>query len=208
MESKNAEASRHPLRFRILHMAIMLSIVFLILTGFYIHRPFVGGSGFFMTLVRGVHFFAAGVLIIATITRVLGMFIGSKKDWRSFFPTASDWALLPKTINYYAYIGKEVEIKKKYNPLQMITYSLVFILIVFQIISGFAILYPNGALSWFNYDLFFNSIQVRIAHYIVCWLFIMFLIIHVYLGLRETFGEMKEMHLLSDDETGTEIVKE
>ena len=208
MENKNAEASRHPLRFRILHMAIMVAIVLLILTGFYIHRPFVGGSGFLMTLVRGVHFFAAGVLILATISRILGMFFGSKKDWRSFFPAASDWALLPKTINYYAYIGKEVEIKKKYNPLQMITYSFVFVLIVFQIISGFALQYPDGWLSWFNYHLFFNEIQVRIAHYIVNWLFIMFLIIHVYLGLRETFAEMKEMHLLSSDEKNTGTVKE
>jgi Ni/Fe-hydrogenase 1 B-type cytochrome subunit len=208
MVSKNTEASRHPLRFRILHMVIMISIVLLILTGFYIHRPFVGGSGFFMSLDRGVHFFAAGVLIIAAVARILGMFIGRKKDWRSFIPTASDWALLPKTINYYAYIGKEPEIKKKYNPLQMITYSFVFVLIVFQIISGFALQYPEGWLSWFNYHLFYNEIQVRIAHYIVNWLFVMFLIIHIYLGLRETFPEMKEMHLLSGDEENVSAAKE
>lgn len=200
MASKINNTARHPLSFRILHELIIVSIILLIITGFYIHRPFVGGAGFLMSLTRGVHFFFAAVLIIAFVIRLITMFVGKNRDWTSFIPTWSDIKLLPKVISYYAHIGKEPEILKKYNPLQMISYCLVFLLIIFQIISGLAIKYPDGAFSWFNYGLFNNEIEARIAHFIVMWIIIMFLMIHLYMSLREKFSEIKQMHLLSDTE--------
>ncbi len=204
---KNIEA-RHPMSFRILHELIMVSILLLIITGFYIHRPFIGGGGFLMSLMRGVHFFFAIVLIITIVARVVAMFVGKDRDWRSFIPTGADFKLLPKTINYYAYVGKEPELKKKYNPLQMISYCVVFIFIVFQILSGIALKYPDGAFSWFNYGWLNNEIETRMAHFVVMWLLIMFLMIHVYLTIREKFSEIKEMHLLSSTEENKEAVKE
>jgi Ni/Fe-hydrogenase 1 B-type cytochrome subunit len=200
MTGVSTKEVRHPLSFRILHEIIMVSILLLIVTGFYIHRPFVGGGGFLMVMTRGVHFFFAAILIIATVARIVSMFVGRDRDWRSFIPTGADFKLLPRTINYYAYISKEPELKKKYNPLQMISYCLAFILIVFQIVSGLALKYPDGAFSWFNYGWFNNEIQVRMAHFVVTWLFVMFLMIHVYLSIREKFSEIKEMHLLSSNE--------
>jgi Ni/Fe-hydrogenase 1 B-type cytochrome subunit len=185
----------------------MVSIILLVITGFYIHQPFVGGAGFLMSLTRGVHFFFAAVLIIAVVARVIGMFVGGDKDWRSFIPTWSDIKLLPRMINYYAYIGKEPELKKKYNPLQMTSYCLAFIMVIFQIISGLALHYVS-AFGWFNYGLFNNEIEVRIAHFVVTWLFIIFLMIHVYLTIREKFSEIKEMHLLSNAEESEKAVKE
>jgi len=200
--------TRHHLSFRILHELIITAIILLIITGFYIHRPFVGGGGFLMSLVRGVHFFAAGILIIAAVLRILGMFFGRNRDWRSFIPTFADIKMLPNVINYYAYLGKEPDIKKKYNPLQMISYCLAFVLVVFQIVSGFALQYPDGWLRWFNYGLFNNEVQVRMAHYVINWLFIMFLMIHVYLTIREKSSEIKEMHLLSGSEENRKVAKE
>jgi Ni/Fe-hydrogenase 1 B-type cytochrome subunit len=195
--------TRHPLSFKILHETIMVSIILLVITGFYIHQPFVGGAGFLMSLTRGVHFFFAAVLIIAAVVRIITMFVGRDKDWRSFIPTWSDIKLVPRMINYYAYVGKEPELKKKYNPLQMITYCLAFILVIFQILSGLALHYVS-AFGWFNYGLFNNEIEVRIAHFVVTWLFIIFLMIHVYLTIREKFSEIKEMHLLSNAGEGEE----
>jgi len=189
-------ATRHPLVFRILHLITVISVMLLIITGFYIHRPFIGGGGFLMSLVRGAHFFFAAALIIATIWRLLGMFFGRNRDWRSFIPTFNDIKLLPRTINYYAYMAEEPDAKKKYNSLQMLAYSLVFVLVIFQIVSGLALQYPDGWLRWFNYGIFQNEIQVRVAHYVVNWLFIMFLMIHVYLGMREKFSEIREMYML------------
>lgn len=199
---------RHPMSFRILHELIMVSILLLIITGFYIHRPFVGGGGFLMSLTRGVHFFFAIVLIITIVARVVAMFVGKDRDWRSFIPTGADFKLLPRVINYYAYIGKEPVLKKKYNPLQMISYCFAFIFIIFQILSGIALKYPDGVFSWFNYGWLNNEIETRMAHFVVTWVLIMFLMIHVYLTIREKFSEIKEMHLLSSTEENKEAVKE
>jgi Ni/Fe-hydrogenase 1 B-type cytochrome subunit len=207
MARSQTNASRHPLAFRILHETIMVSIILLIITGFYIHSPFVGGGGVLMSIARGVHTFFAVVLIIAAVSRIIAMFIGRDRDWRSFIPTGSDFKLLPRVFNYYAYIGKEANIKKKYNPIQMITYCFVFLFIIFQILSGIALKYPDGAMSWFNYGLFPNEIVVRMAHYVVNWLLVIFLMIHVYLTIREKFSEIKEMHLLTSTEEAEEIVE-
>ena len=208
MASVTVKETRHPLSFRILHEIIMASIILLIITGFYIHRPFVGGGGFLMAMVRGVHFFFAAILIVTTVVRIVAMFVGRDRDWRSFIPATSDLKLLPRIISYYAYIGKEPELNKKYNPLQMISYCLVFILIIFQTLSGLAMLYPDGVLRWFNYAWFNNEIEVRMAHFIVTWLFVMFLMIHVYLTIREKFSEIKEMHLLTSIEEENELARE
>jgi len=199
---------RHPLYFSILHEIIMGSIVILVITGLYIHRPFVGGGGFLMSLMRGVHTFFAITLTISTVARVFGMFFGKNRDWRSFIPDGVDFKMLPRTFAYYAHVGKEAEKKKKYNPLQMISYCAVFVLILFQIFSGFAIKYPNNsAISWFNYSLFNNEIVSRMAHFAVTWLFILFVMIHVYLAVRENFSEVKDIHLLSESEESSEKVK-
>jgi Ni/Fe-hydrogenase 1 B-type cytochrome subunit len=197
MASTSVTEVRHPLSFRILHEIIMVSILLLIVTGFYIHRPFVGGAGFLMVMMRGVHFFFAAILVIAIVARIISMFTGKDRDWRSFIPTWSDFKSLPKTFGYYFYINKEPEITKKYKSTQMFSYCLVFILIIFQIISGLALKYPDGAFSWFNYGWFNNEIEVLMAHFVVTWLLVMFMMIHVYLTIREVFSEMKQMHLLS-----------
>lgn len=186
---------RHPLIFRILHEVILTSILILILTGFYIHRPFIDGGGFLMSLVRGTHFLFAAVLVIGTILRLVFMFVGRNRDWRSFIPSIYDLIRLPRTLVYYAYMARKPGLEKKYNPMQMISYGLIFLFLIFQIISGFTLQYPDGWLSWLSYGIFANEIQVRIAHYIVSWVFILFMMIHVYLTIRENFKEIADMHL-------------
>ena len=199
MASQRNGVLRHPLSFRILHELIIVSIIILIITGFYIHRPFVSGGGFLMSLAQGVHFFFAAVLIIAFVVRVIFMFVGKNRDWRSFIPTWSDIRLFPKTLGYYLYICKEPETTKKYKPTQMISYCVVFLLILFQIFSGLALKYVS-AFGWWNYGLFNNEIEVRIAHFVVNWILLIFMMVHVYLAIRESFSDIKQMHLLSGTE--------
>ncbi len=193
----------HPLVNRILHMILLTAIIILIITGLYIHKPWIGdGGGFLMALMRGVHFLFAAVLIVAVVFRVVRMFWGRDKDVKGFIPDDEDWKILPEVFNYYARLGKKPLQKKRYNPLQMSTYVMVFVMAIFQIITGFILQYPDGILSPITYGVFNNEINVRVAHYIVTWMFILFLIVHIYLGIRESIHEMKEMHLMktSDEE--------
>ena len=191
----NLQVIRHPTTQRILHEVILTSIILLILTGFYIHRPFVGGAGFLMSMSIGVHNFAAALLIIGIIIRLISLFTGRNRDWRSFIPTFSDLKLFPRTVLYYAYIIKDPGHEKKYNPIQMISYLLVFLMVIFMVLSGFALKYPDaGWISWFNSGLFNSEVQTRIAHYVITWMFVIFMMVHVYFSIRETFSEIMEMH--------------
>lgn len=200
MAEPQIQAERHPIPYRILHLVIITMVLILIVTGFYIHRPFIGGGGFLMSLAQGVHFFATGILIIGIVLRILAMFFGRNRDWPSFIPNGEDIKLIPAVIAHYLHLRDMPELTKKYNPLQMITYIGVFLLAIFQIITGFALLYPEGWLGFINYGIFNNEIETRMAHYIITWLFVLFLMIHVYLGIRENFPEIKVMYLMTKEE--------
>lgn len=203
MAESQIQAERHPIPYRILHLVIITSVLLLIITGFYIHRPFIGGGGFLMSLALGVHFFAAGILIIGVVLRILAMFFGRNRDWPSFIPNSEDIKLIPQVIAHYLHLRDMPELKKKYNPLQMMAYIGAFVMAIFQIITGFALLYPEGWLGFINYGIFNNEIEARMAHYIVTWLFILFLMIHLYLAIRENFPEIKVMHLMAKEEEET-----
>jgi len=199
MAVSQLKVERHPLAFRIMHEVMMASILLLIATGLYIHRPFIGGGGFLMALARGVHYFLAAVLIIIVVARILSMFFGKNRDWPSFIGSFDDLKLIPSVIAHYLHLREMPELKKKYNPLQMFSYTGVFILALFQIISGFALQYPD-AMGWFTYGLFNNEIEVRLAHYVTTWAFLLFLMVHVYLSIREAQEEIKQVHLMRSAE--------
>jgi len=153
-----------------------------------------------MALMRGVHFFAAGILTISVVLRVILMFFGKNRDWSSFLWNFRDIALLPKVIAHYLHLSDMPKLTKKYNPLQMMTYSVIFLLAIFQIFFGFALMYPDGWLGWLNYGIFGTEVNTRIAHYITMWIFVLFLIIHTYLVIKDSFKETKEVFMVEDSE--------
>ncbi|NLL90728.1 MAG: hypothetical protein GX226_06505 [Dehalococcoidales bacterium] len=206
MTNTESNEMRHPQVFRKLHGLIMWSILLLTVTGFYIYYPFVDGQGFLMSLSRGVHFLFAGVLTVAGLTRFIMMFVGKNRDWKSFIPTLKDFALMPKFIAHYLHLCKEPKLSKKYNPLQMSAYFMVFLFIIFQILSGLALLFPESFMAWFNYGIFGNEYTSRIWHYIITWVFVFILMIHLYLAIRQGRGnkaeDIKEMHSVPSAEEG------
>ncbi|MFA5628699.1 MAG: cytochrome b/b6 domain-containing protein [Dehalococcoidales bacterium] len=203
MTNTESQGARHTPLFSKLHGLIMSSILILIVTGFYIHYPFIDGQGFLMSLARGVHFLAAGVLTVAGLTRFIMMFIGKNRDWKSFIWTFKDLALLPKVVGHYLHLCKEPALSKKYNPLQMATYFLVFIFIIFQVLSGLAMLFPN-AFVWFNIAWFDSAVNTRIWHYIINWVFVFILMIHLYLNIRQArtndAEDIKQIHSVKSAE--------
>lgn len=207
MAVSQISVARHPLLYRVLHETRMTMIILLIITGFYIHRPFIAdGGGFLMSLMRGVHYFAAAVLIFVILLRIIGTFSGPYRDWPSFIPGWKDIKLMPKVFAYYLHFGSEPEKVGKYNAIQKVTYILLLLLVIFQIITGFVLQYPDGGLSWITYGIFNNEIEVRLAHYISTWLFLIFVLFHTYLAIREGPELMKEIHLLPPFTEGEESV--
>jgi Ni/Fe-hydrogenase 1 B-type cytochrome subunit len=100
---------------RIGHWVAALSIIVLMVTGWYIGRPFfsmgdpVTYSPFFMGWMRFIHFVAAALLVAVSIWRVYVLLFGNKfESWQALFPVrVRDWKNLFRTGVAYATIQPE-----------------------------------------------------------------------------------------------------
>jgi Ni/Fe-hydrogenase 1 B-type cytochrome subunit len=184
---------------RATHWTAVAAFIVLIITGFYIGRPyFIIGSGeasehFFMGRVRLLHFAAAGVLVACGIIRVYWLFAGNRFErWRALFPVRKqDWAHLWQQVKYYLLIHPErAPHYLGHNPLQQFSYTALYAVVVVEILTGFA-LYAQAAPGGMWYRLvgwivpLFGGIQiVRFVHHLLTWVFLIFAPIHIYLALR------------------------
>lgn len=181
-----ADPLDHPLFNRICHYINLINFLVLIITGLLIHSPF---PGLPMNLVRNLHFIFMYSLIFNGIVRFYYSFLGKHRDYDSFFLTRQDLRTFWPQIKYYLFIGKHPE-TGKYNPLQKIAYIALPMLAVFQAITGLILYQPEKLGSIASY--FGGLAAVRGIHYLVMWLLIAIIAIHVYLVFTEAF----EMFLL------------
>ncbi len=175
---------------RIQHWVRTIAIFALIFTGYFIHAPFIPGrDGFLMSTMRMVHFLAAYVLIIGVMIRLYFAFrkdiIG---DWRDFNPI-KNLKNTPDMIKYYLFLKGTHREYSRYNPIQALVYLVMGFFILVQAATGFA-LYSGApvlhdAFNWIN-RLLGGEAYTRTLHYVVTWIFVVFIPIHVYLGILQT----------------------
>lgn len=188
MAHMNATREEHPAVPRALHLVHLIAMFVLIITGFYISDPFFYGG---MGVMRGGHLFFMWVLIITAIWRVIWAFVGKTaplgqrepvRDFKHFGWQKENRGTLGGTIAYYTFFRKDAPAVYKYNGLQKGTYVVWLLLIVAQAITGFALWQPTAKyLSGLQYALG-GPIYVRTIHYIIMWLFILTMAIHMYLS--------------------------
>ena len=184
---------------RAMHWAAAASIVVLIVTGFYIGRPYfmisggTTGTPYLMGWMRFLHFVAAGVLVATGIVRIYWLFAGNRFErWRALFPVRrKDWVNLGKTVRTYLFIRPQE--KPEYlghNPLQQFSYTMMYLVTLIMVLTGFAMYGqsdPGGFFfTWFGWVTgVFGGVQsTRLIHHLLTWVFIIFVPIHVYLALR------------------------
>lgn len=183
---------------RTMHWAAALSIVVLVVTGFYIGQPYfmTGGeasSHFLMGWMRFLHFVAAGVFVATAIIRVYWLFAGNQFErWRALFPVRRrDWVHLYKMVKFYLLIRPEqAPHYLGHNPLQQFSYTAMYGVALVQVVTGFA-MYGQSRPGGFWYTLFgwvvplLGGIQVvHFVHHVFTWAFLIFIPIHIYLALR------------------------
>jgi Ni/Fe-hydrogenase 1 B-type cytochrome subunit len=182
-----AKAMDHPFPQRLYHWINLICMFLLILTGFYIHRPFAEG---YMALARSVHSIAMYSIFINLTARVYYAFFGKHRDASQFSLSGRDITVLLKTIKAYLYVGHPTH-NNKYNPLQKLTYIAYIPLVLFQFFTGFLIYRPaafQGAV-----DAMGGVAQLKAVHFLFMWFFIAFIIVHLYMTLTETIDEVKLM---------------
>ncbi len=190
------------------HWINMVSIVTLAVTGFFIGNPFSfakSASDFTMGWIRFFHFAAAYAFTVSLASRVLWSLIGNKyAGWREFFPfaTATGREKMVKMFRYYMLVDKEVPETVGHNPLATTAYTVLFVLYLLMITTGFALYAqhaPSGSMHkalGFMYSLFSDQ-GMRLAHHFSMYLIFGFVINHVYsawlMDIKEHGSEISSM---------------
>ena len=192
----------HPLPFVITHWTNLVSMVLLILTGLYIHFPLFAG---YMGVARGAHLFFAFVLVINMLLRVIMSFFvksapdgGTRKldyDFKGFLPQKDNRHQLGAWISYYLFFKKEHPLGGKYGVPQKITYVAIPLLILLIAFTGFSLWAPTSVVGPFAvFNAFVGSMMItRIIHFFFMFVFIIFMLIHVYLANIEGLAPSKMM---------------
>jgi len=181
---------------RINHWAVAISIFVLIATGFYIADPFTIYKGetvdkFFMGNVRFVHILFGVFLIFLSIWRLyLAVFSRFHADWKDFLAW-TDLKGLVQQIKFYLLIKGHPEQKYLYGPVQALAYSACWGMVVVTLITGVILMgagYHAGLTSVAYFvlkpveNLMGGLAVVRYIHHIFTWLFILFIVVHIYMA--------------------------
>ena len=193
---------------RLTHWFNVISFVVLAVTGIYIGNPnltVVHTGSFVMGWMRVVHYAFAYLLAVSVIMRLLWMFFGNKyAKWKAFLPWISreGWSDITGTFNYYTFLRKKPPYAVGHNALAAMAYSVVFLLFVVQIVSGFAMYAQyDPAGSWYHLLepvlTMFGNQTLRLTHHMITWLLIGFAIHHVYsawlMDVKEKNGTMSSI---------------
>ncbi|MDR2957597.1 MAG: cytochrome b/b6 domain-containing protein [Coriobacteriales bacterium] len=190
----------HPLPYVITHWINLIAMVVLALTGFIIHFPFLPGL---MGIARGAHLFCATVLVLNLAFRIISAFFiksaptgGTRqqvKDIKIFLPQRDNRHQLGAWLKYYLFLKKEHPLGAKYGVPQKLAYAAIPFLTIFIAYTGLCLWSPTGdwALMLCFTDLVGGIMTVRIIHYCTMWIFIIFIMIHIYLASVNGLAPLK-----------------
>ncbi|CAM3205854.1 Ni/Fe-hydrogenase, b-type cytochrome subunit [Sporolactobacillus spathodeae] len=184
---------------RIFHWVNAASIMLLMLTGIYIGHPFFtpensgdAYSHFFMGWVRDVHFFTAFIFTANLIYRFYWTFKGNHYA-KSQILQKNFWLGLIEVIKGYLFLPNHKPHYIGHNPLAQLSYW-IFIGIgsVIMVLTGYFLLFqpqPDSiygkSFAWVLPLFGGNDYQVRSWHHLVAWGFMLFVVVHVYMSIRE-----------------------
>ena len=179
---------------RVVHWTVVVSMVVLTITGLYIHGPFLSPAAgdtaaALMAQVRFVHELFAIVFTIAVGLRVYWAFAGNGyASWRALVPhTRPQWRNLAETGRFYGLRRLDPPPGMGHNALAAVAYLVVYAGFAGQILTGLLLfgwiagVGPVQALfGWIVGFVPGGIMTVRLLHYILTFLFLVFTVHHVY----------------------------
>jgi Ni/Fe-hydrogenase 1 B-type cytochrome subunit len=207
---------------RLWHAVNALSIVVLAVTGYLIGNPPGATEGeasanFLMGYIRFAHFAAAYVFAVGFLGRLYWAFAGNRQARELFVLPLADrawWDGLWHELRWFLFLDPEPRKYLGHNPLAQLSMFGMFTLgSVFMIVTGFA-LYAEGEGqgSWqdrlFGWviPLFGQSQDVHTWHHLIAWAIVWFVMIHVYVAIREDI--LSRQSLLKTIATGWRTFKD
>ena len=189
--------------FVVTHWINLVAMIFLIITGFEIHFPVPEIMG----ICRGLHVFFGFVIFINCIVRIILAFFvksaptgGTRKQVRdviTWLPQKDNRHQGPAWVKYYLFLKKDHPLSAKLGVPQKLSYLLIPILIIFMFITGLCIWAPTMESDFCQFFLnaWGGAMSLRIIHYFLMYVFIIFMFIHIYLANVEGFEPTKLMFL-------------
>lgn len=191
-----------PIRF--IHWITTASVFFLVVTGLLIGSPIPWGGPpteasfrYLFGSVRFVHFFFGYVLLVNFLLRIYWGFAGNEFiRWKNFLPFGKGKGReILQVLCLDIFMTCKLPVRSLgANALAGVIYSLIFLAIIFQILTGFA-LYSVMSPHWFPrlfhglIPLFGGLGQVRQWHHLFTWVFVAFTAMHIYLGWYHDYIE-------------------
>lgn len=207
---------------RLWHWVNALSITVLAVTGYLISHPLPSMPGeasahFLMGYVRFTHFAAAYIFAIGFLGRIYWAFVGNHHASQLFrLPLLQKqwWKEVLYEARWYLFLVKSPKKYIGHNPLaQLFMFTFITLGSIFMIVTGFA-LYGQGAQagSWASVcfgwviPLFGQSQTVHTWHHLGMWWIVTFVIMHVYVAVREDI--MSRQSMISTMVSGERMFKD
>lgn len=206
---------------RLNHWLMFLAFITCAITGFYIAHPFfVFETGevvdsYFMGYVRLIHYIGAITLDIVLLIWVYLFFFGHNPYFKFIFPLGPRLKEAFQMLKHYFTLDFK---DKPYSGERMDAlnaWGLFLFIIVFKalmLVTGFAMLSPQinaantaipggqylfSGLGSIAYFLFGNLANIRLAHHLMAWLMIVFVMLHIYIEIwREIFWKEGDISIV------------
>ena len=187
---------------RLWHWINAFSIVVLALTGYFIGSPLPSMPGeasdhFLMGYIRFAHFSAGYILAVGFLFRIYWAIVGNAPARQIFMPPFRSkewWDGVWHEVKWYAFVAKEPRKYIGHNPLATLTMHVMLVWgTIFMLITGFALYGEGAGMNSWQYTLFSSwviplfgqSQDVHTWHHLVMWWIVCFVIIHLYVAIRE-----------------------
>jgi thiosulfate reductase cytochrome b subunit len=137
-------------------------------------------SSYDLAMARHWHFFFAWVFVLNGLCYITYA-LASRHLARDLAPTAADWRSIGSSIvDHLRFRHPTGEAARRYNVLQKLAYlAVIFILLPLAILMGWALSPRLDTLFTGWVDLFGGRQSARTIHFIVAWLLVAFVLIHV-----------------------------
>lgn len=200
-----------------------ICIAILVVSGYLIAAPLASPGGeasehYVMGYIRFAHFAAGYLLAIALLFRIYWAYAGNEHARQIFLPPlwkAAFWDGVWHEIRWYAFLETTPRKYTGHNPLAILAMHFAFVWgTLFMIVTGFA-LYGEGTgqgswqyslfTSWVM-PLFGQSQDVHSWHHLIMWLIVCFIVVHIYVAVRE--DKLSRQSMLSAMTTGWRTFKD
>jgi len=183
---------------RITHWVNVVCIMILVLTGLYIHYPFMRpnpvDTPYMMGTTRYIHYVTGLIFATSILVRFWWAFAGNKyasiKTLYNPF-NRKDRKYIISYLKYYLFLEEKPKHVLTHNPMAQYAYIFIFLVFIFQIFSGFALWaqnHPEGNLAVFGFMTSIMSNQwLRYFHFFTMFITGVFLMAHLYAAVLVDF---------------------